>query len=89
MVKSSDIIKNMGIILNQNEKRSGYQDKLAAELKDRTRKRSLEPDSPDGVEDMEYIKGTRKTDRSGLINIVVGVVALAAVLLMIYLVSKK
>lgn len=89
MVKASDIIKNMGIILKENENRSAYQQKIAAELQEKAKKKAAETDLPDGVDDSEYIKGTRKTDKSGLINIGVGILALAVVALIIFLVSKK
>lgn len=89
MVNASDIMKIMGIILKENENRTEYQQKLAAELQERAKKRGADPELPDGVEDSEYIKGTRKTDKSGLTNIAVGVVALIVIAAIIYFVSKK
>lgn len=79
----------MGIILKQTDNRSRYQEKIAAELQERAKKKTLQTDLPDGVEDSEYIKGTRKTDQKSVINIVAGVLAVVAIAIIMMMVTKK
>jgi type VI protein secretion system component VasF len=50
----------MGLFIQQDE-RTELQKKLAAELQDRARERSKLANMPDGVDDSQYIKGTKKT----------------------------
>ena len=51
----------MGLYMKQTESRSELQEKLARELQDRAKKKALEADLPDGVDDSQYLKGTKKT----------------------------
>jgi len=51
----------MGLFIRQDEERTELQKKLATELQDRAREKAKYVERPDGVEDSEYIKGTKKT----------------------------
>lgn len=51
----------MGLYMKQTESRSELQEKLARELQDRAKKKALEADLADGVDDSQYLKGTKKT----------------------------
>lgn len=51
----------MALLMNQNEQRSKLQEEIAAELQERARLRASKRDMPDGVDDSEYIKGTKQT----------------------------
>ena len=58
----------MGIIVNQNDNRSKLQERLAAELTEKSRRQGAggdgatsRPENPDGVEDSAYMEGTKKT----------------------------
>lgn len=50
----------MALFVKQNETQTEYQKKIAAELQERARKKA-EGDLPDGVDDSQFIKGTKKT----------------------------
>lgn len=78
----------MGIILKQTDNRTKYQEKLAAELTERAKKKSLELETPDGVDDSNYIKNTRKTDSRGVVNIIFFAVGLALIVLLMTLITK-
>lgn len=52
----------MGLFIRQDESRTELQKRLAAELQSRANKNSKQiADRPDGVDDSEYIKGTKAT----------------------------
>ena len=53
----------MALFINQNSNRTKLQEKLAAELQEKAKKRAeLEnTDLPDGVTDSAYLKGTKQT----------------------------
>lgn len=53
----------MGLFINQDNKRTDLQNKLAAELQDKARQRTKLADLPDGVESSQYIKGTKQTTK--------------------------
>jgi hypothetical protein len=71
----------MGLFVTDSGKRSELQERLTAELREKAARQSdlvaaEAPETPDGVEDSEYIKGYKKT--TGLawawVAILVGVV---------------
>lgn len=51
----------MALFINQDENRSELQKRLAAELQEKMKNQPQLNDAPDGVDDSEYIKGTKKT----------------------------
>lgn len=51
----------MALFIKQDEERSELQKNLAAELQRRATEKSRLADRPDGVDDSQYIKGTKKT----------------------------
>ena len=51
----------MALFIKQDEARSELQNKLAMELQEKARAKYKSADLPDGVDDSEYIKGTKKT----------------------------
>ena len=51
----------MSLFIKQEDKRSELQDKLAAELNRRAKEKSQLQDRPDGVDDSQYINGTKNT----------------------------
>lgn len=69
----------MALFIKQNEQRSQLQEKLAAELQAKAKKRS-DQDLPDGVEDSQYIKGTKSGSRLAWLWVLVAVVLLGVVI---------
>ena len=51
----------MGYLINLNDSRTELQNNIATELQEKARAKSKQEDLPDGVDDSEYIKGTKKT----------------------------
>jgi hypothetical protein len=51
----------MALYVKQSDTRSQLQEKLAAELQEKARKKAKEAELPDGVDDSAYIEGTKKT----------------------------
>lgn len=51
----------MSLYMKQNETQSELQKRIAAELQDKAKKKALETERPDGVEDSAYIKDTKQT----------------------------
>ena len=51
----------MALFISQNDERSELQKQLAAELQRKASEKSKLADRPDGVEDSQYIKGTKQT----------------------------
>jgi type VI protein secretion system component VasF len=51
----------MALFIKQDEQRSELQKRISAELQEKSKERSKLADRPDGVDDSEYIKGTRVT----------------------------
>ena len=52
----------MGLFVQQNSNRTKLQERLAAELSEKAKKKAeLETKNPDGVDDSRYIEGTKQT----------------------------
>lgn len=51
----------MSLYLKQQDTRSDIQKRVAEELQEKAKKRALETERPDGVDDSAYIKGTKQT----------------------------
>jgi hypothetical protein len=74
----------MALFVKQDETRTRYQEQIAAELQEKLRQKAAQADMPDGVEDSQFVKGTKHTSSSAwvwvlvIVGIVVLVVALVA-----------
>ena len=51
----------MALFIRQDENRSELQQRLATELQEKARAKAKEAELPDGVDDSQYIKGTKRT----------------------------
>lgn len=51
----------MALFIKQDDERTELQKKLATELQDRIKDKAKYTERPDGVDDSEYIKGTKVT----------------------------
>lgn len=74
----------MALFIKQNEDRSKLQERLAAELQEKAKKRAeqdLTP--PDGVEDSQYIKGTKTTTSLAWVWVVIVIAAVAALVFVV------
>jgi len=60
----------MALFIRQNEEKSEFQQRLAAELQEKARKKAA-GDQPDGVTDSAYLKGTKETTSLAWVWIVI------------------
>lgn len=52
----------MALFVNQNDRRSELQERIAADLREKTKNSNLREDAAmDGVEDIRYLEGTKQT----------------------------
>ena len=64
----------MGLFIRQNDERSELQQRIAAELQQKAKQSSQLADRPDGVDDSQYIKGTKVTTSLAWVWVVIGVI---------------
>jgi len=69
----------MGIVVQDNGKRSELQDKITAELREKHQRTSSSNDDVDLVEDSEYAKHLKKTGHFGWFWFVLILLAVVAV----------
>ncbi len=74
----------MALFIRQNEERSKLQERLAAELQERTMK-TQQIDTKDTLEDQAYLKDTKKTSAHAWLWVVGMIAIIIAVLLFIFL----
>lgn len=74
----------MALFIRQNEERSKLQEKLAAELQERTTK-TQQLDTKDRLEDQAYLKGTKQTSSYAWLWVLVIIAVVVAVLLYLFL----
>jgi hypothetical protein len=69
----------MALFIQQNDNRSKLQERLAAELQEKARVRAeIDAGRPDGVEDSQYLKGTKPTTSLAWLWVVVVIFAVVA-----------
>jgi len=64
----------MGLFISQKDERSELQQRIAAELHQKAKQTSQLADRPDGVDDSQYIKGTKTTTSLAWVWVVIGVI---------------
>lgn len=69
------MIISMGLYVKQTNTRSQLQERIAKELQDRAKEKSLQGDLPDGVDDSNYIKGTKQTTSLAWVWLLIGLAA--------------
>lgn len=73
----------MALFVRQDENRSELQQRLATELQDRAREKAKRVDQPDGVDDSEFIKGTKQTTSLAWAWLVIGLFTIGLVIFFI------
>jgi type VI protein secretion system component VasF len=75
----------MALFVRQDQERSELQQRLAAELRERAKKRAeTDMQLPDGVEDSNYLKDTKTT--TSLAAVWIGIVIVVVTLVVLYIV---
>ena len=71
----------MGLFVQQNSNRTKLQERLAAELTEKAKQKSLlETERPDGVDDSAYVENTKSTTSLAWVWILIVVAAVVAAL---------
>lgn len=78
----------MSLFVNQETNRSELQQRLAAELSEKAKKKKSDPasDQPDGVDDSVYMEGTKQT--TSLAWVWVLIVAFAVIATIVYFIVR-
>lgn len=76
----------MALFVNQNSNRTKLQERLAAELSEKAKKKAemADKERPDGVDDSAYIQGTKKTTSLAGVWLAIFIVAIAIVIAVIW-----
>lgn len=62
----------MALFVKQTESRSELQQRIAAELQERTKNKARQDDLPDGVADSDFIKNTKQTTSLAWLWVLIG-----------------
>jgi len=73
----------MSLFIKQDENRSKLQQEIAAELQEKLRKKAAAADQPDGVDDSQYIKGTKTTSSLAWVWALIALFVAGAVIFLI------
>ena len=76
----------MALFVRQDENRSELQKRLATELQERAKQKAKEVERPDGVDDSQFIKGTKQTTSLAWVWILI---AIAIIGLVIWLIATS
>jgi len=70
----------MALFVRQDENRTELQQRLATELQERAKLKAKQADQPDGVEDSQFIKGTKQSTGLAWLWATVAILAVATLL---------
>lgn len=65
----------MALFIKQEENRTELQNRLAAELQEKARQKAKQSNMPDGVDDSQYIKGTKQTTSLAWVWVILAITA--------------
>jgi hypothetical protein len=76
----------MALFVNQNSNRTKLQERLAAELAEKAKKKAdiADKERPDGVDDSAYIEGTKKTTSLAGVWVAIFIIAVAILIAIIW-----
>jgi hypothetical protein len=71
----------MALFIRQNEERSQLQERLAAELQEKARKRAETDNQLDDIDNLNYLKGTKRTTSLAWVWMVIVGLGIAALVM--------
>lgn len=74
----------MALFVRQDDTRTKYQEKLAAELQEKAKQRGLDQSSVDGVEESKYLEGTKQTTGLAWLWVLITVVIIGGMFYVIF-----
>lgn len=79
----------MALFIRQDDNRSELQQRLAAELQEKARKRAELDSAPsDDIEDSNYLKGTKKTTSLAWMWLLIAIIFIVIIVASFFIVSK-
>lgn len=69
----------MGMFIRQDENRSELQQKIASELQEKAKQRTLDADRPDGIDDSSYVENMKSTTSLAWVWVLIGIAAIAVI----------
>ena len=74
----------MGIVLKQTDSRSKYQEKIATELQEKLKNKSIETDTSDHVSKSAYLENTKQSNFMSKVWLIIAMIAVLALGLLFY-----
>lgn len=74
----------MAIILKQTDTKNKYQEKIANDLKDKLKNKSLELDTSDHITNSSFLENTKQTSFMSKIWLLLAVVVIISIALLLY-----
>lgn len=69
----------MALHIRQTDQQSELQKRIATELQDKAKKRTLDHDRPDGVDDSGYVQGMKQTTGLAWAWVLIGLVSVGII----------
>ena len=69
----------MALFIKQQEQRTELQERIAAELQEKARRKAAAGDRPDGIDDSAFVKGTKRTTTLAWVWGIIVMFAVAAI----------
>lgn len=73
----------MALYIKQDERRSELQQRIAAELQEKAKRKASEAERPDGVDDSAFIKGSKRTTTLAWVWALIAIFVIATVVAII------
>lgn len=70
----------MALYMKQNDNRSELQQRIAAELQEKAKKKALETERPDGITDSAYIHKTKQTSSLAGVWVALGLISVGLII---------
>lgn len=74
----------MGIVLKQTDSRSKYQEKIATDLQEKLKNKSIETDTSDHVSKSAYLENTKQSNFMSKVWLIIAMIAVLALGLLFY-----
>lgn len=74
----------MALFVRQDDTRTKYQEKLAAELQEKAKQRGLDQSQVDGVEESKYLEGTKQTTGLAWVWVLITLVVIGGMFYVIF-----
>jgi hypothetical protein len=70
----------MALFIKQQDNRSPMQERIAAELQEKARAKAKEAELPNGIDDSQFIKGTKQTSSLAWVWVLIGFIVVGLII---------